>query len=87
MKIIGWAFRLGFLKKYRRRIGIYVLLASAAIEFLTNPELVGVCGDATLQLCGWLAAIQPTLLAIGGYIAGVGELFRNDAAGMPKKKR
>lgn len=84
MKMLRWALKLGFLKDHRRQIGIWIFVAGAAIEFLTDRNLVGICSESTTGLCGMLAKAQPWLLGAGTYAASLGQLFRKDAKGKPK---
>lgn len=86
IQLIKWGLKLGFLKDHRRKIAIVVFVASAVIEMLTSDTLAGVCSDGVGGVCGWLVAMQPKLLLAGSYIGTVGEVFKKDAKGRPKKK-
>lgn len=61
---------------YRRTIGIALVLLAGIVTLLTSEDLVGLCAGATSAVCGKVLWAQPKLLALGTYIASVGELLK-----------
>lgn len=78
MKILIWLLKVGPLAQYRRIVGVVSLAAAFLITALQEPNLLGLCVDSSLALCGWLKAATPFLGVAGAYVGLVGSAFKDD---------
>jgi len=67
---------LNALANYRRTIGILLVLLAGVVALLTSEDLVGLCAGPATGFCGKVLWAQPKLLALGTYIASIGELLK-----------